>query len=344
MGCTGINLMTKNKEVFWGRTQEFELNFDYAGVKIPRNWNYDSMYTPYKTKYAVMGIAWAENDVRKYPVLLDGINENGLVGGSFYFDNFYKYKPADEIKKEGKIPLRGEEVGTWILTNYKDVDDIVENLNKDIAVTSEPGPMTGRSMPQHTIFQDESGKCVVVEPTREDGFDIYENPIGVFTNAPDFKWHLTNLKTHLERSSYRKYKYTIEEPIERFKEDEFTNGLMGVSSDFKPESRFLRAAYNKLLSVEVDRENALIQLIHLLATVDNPIGSLRIYNDDKLIMPWTQFALYHDVSEKILYIHFYENRTLQKLKFDDNDYDKDDIEYFRFHKDEVIVDMIKDNN
>src|SRR5699024_3733276 len=156
-------------------------------------------------------------------------------------------KPADEIKKDGKIPLRGEEVATWILTNYKDVDDIVENLNKDIAVTSEPGPMTGRSMPQHSIFQDESDTCIVVEPTREDDFDTYENSILVFTNSPDFKWHLTNLKTHLERSSYIKYKHSIEEPIERFKEDEFTSGLMEVPSDFKPESRFLRAAYNKLL-------------------------------------------------------------------------------------------------
>src|SRR5699024_9677454 len=325
MGCSGIKLITKQNEVFWGRTQDFELNFDYSGVKITRKWDYNSMFTPFKTKYAVMGIAWAENDVKQFPVLLDGVNEHGLTGGSFYFGNFCKYKPADTIKENGKIPLRGEEIATWILTNYKDVDDIIENLNRDIDVTSEEGPMMGKSMPQHSMFQDESGRSIVVEPTKEDGFDIYENQIGVFTNAPDFKWHLSNLKTHLERSSYRKYNYSIDEPIKRFQEEEFTSGLSAISSDFKPESRFLRAAYNKLLSIEVEREKAMLQLIHLIGTVNNPIGSLRLYDDNnKLIMPWTQFSLYHDISERTLYIHFYENRTLQKLKLYDTDYNKKD--------------------
>lgn len=56
--------MTNQKEVFLGRTQDFELRFEYAGMKIPRNWDYNSTFTPFQTECAVMGIAWVE-DVKK---------------------------------------------------------------------------------------------------------------------------------------------------------------------------------------------------------------------------------------------------------------------------------------
>ncbi|GMA47998.1 linear amide C-N hydrolase [Tetragenococcus muriaticus] len=340
MSCTAIQLVTDKNEIFWGRTQDFERYFEYSGVKIPRNWNYNSLFTPIKTKYAVMGIVWAEENVKQYPVVLDGINEKGLVGGSFYFDYFYDYRPAKEIRNSGKTPLRGEELATWILINYKDCEDIVSNLNNDIGVTSEKGPMMGISVPQHVVFQDKTGRSVVIEPSKPNGFDIYENKVGVFTNQPKFDWHVSNLKAHLERSSNRKFDYSINEEIEPFKMEEFTTGLLGVPSDFKPESRFLRAAYHKLHSIEVTRENALHQLIHLLGTVNNPRGSLRIsVGRGGVDLPWTQYSSFYDVTNKYLYVYFYGNRTLQRLSFKESDYSKSDIEYFAFRENEVVIDI-----
>ncbi|MDS9472612.1 linear amide C-N hydrolase [Sporosarcina pasteurii] len=338
--CTGIKLMTDENEVFWGRTQDFDQDFDYAGITIPRNWDYHSTFTPFRTKYAVMGIVWAEHDVEENPVVLDGMNEHGLCGGSFYFDHFYKYVPAAEVEASGKIGLRGEEVVTWILTNYKDLDEIKENLNKDIGVVSEAGPMMGKSVPQHAVFQDKSGRSIVVEPTRENGFDIYENKIGVFTNEPNFDWHVTNLKTHLERSTRRKYTYAMEEPIEPFEIDEFNTGLAGIPSGLSPDARFLRAAYHKLLSVDVTREDALHQLIHLLGAVTNPKGSLRLIKENKFVLPYTQYTSYYDVNKMTLYIRLYENTNLQKLEFNLQDVNHKEVQYYSFRKDEVIVDLL----
>lgn len=344
MSCTAIQLITDKNEVFWGRTQDFEFNFDYSGIKVPRNWVFNSTFTPIKAKYAVMGLAWAEENVKKSPVILDGINEKGLVGGSFYFDHFFKYVPATEIRNSGKTPLRGEELATWILTNYKSCEDIVSHVNNDIGITSEKGPMMDMSVPQHVVFQDETGRSIVVEPSKFNGFNIYENKVGVFTNQPEFDWQVNNLKTHLERSSSRNFRYSMDEKIEPFGMEEFTTGLLGIPSDFKPETRFLRAAYHKLHSVNVTRENALHQLIHLLGTVNNPKGSLRIPNSEGGVnLPWTQYSSFYDVSNKSVYVYFYENRTLQKLTLEPNDYDKRDVNFFTFHENETIVDMINES-
>lgn len=37
--CTGIGLVSQQGHPFWGRTQDFEQHFEYAGVKIPRDMN-----------------------------------------------------------------------------------------------------------------------------------------------------------------------------------------------------------------------------------------------------------------------------------------------------------------
>jgi len=340
MGCTGVKLITKENEVFWGRTQDFELQYDYKVAKIPSNYNFSNMYTPFKSKYTTMGVLWAETNVKKYPVYLDGINEHGLVGGSFYFDNFYNYQSTETILKNKKIPLRGEEVATWILTNYKNVNEIINKLNDDVQVTNAAGPMDNRSMPQHSMFMDSTGRSIVVEPTLDNGFEIFENKIGVFTNAPNFKWHLTNLKIHLEKSSNRKFNYKLNEEIPHFEDYEYTSGLVGIPSDYKPESRFIRAAYNKLLSPEVTRETVLSQMNAIISTVNNPIGSLRIKNEDgEILKPWTQFTVIHDQSEKIMYVHSYNNRTMQKVKLEDEDDTLKTIEFYSFQKDEIIINM-----
>ena len=37
--CTGIGLVSQQGHPFWGRTQDFEQHFEYAGVKIHGDMN-----------------------------------------------------------------------------------------------------------------------------------------------------------------------------------------------------------------------------------------------------------------------------------------------------------------
>ncbi|MCY9807677.1 linear amide C-N hydrolase [Lentilactobacillus senioris] len=328
--CTGIEMISRQGNAFWGRTQDFEQHFEYSGVKIPKGYEFKEAYTPFKSELNVMGIVWA-NDIHKSPVLLDGINDYGICGGSFYFDHFYKYAPTKEIHAQNKVAIRGEELCTWILTHYKSLNDIVNNLEHDVGITNEIGPMMGMSVPQHCVFQDETGREIVIEPSVSNGFRIFENPVGVFTNAPTFDWHLTNLKNWLEKTSLRTYSYKVNEPVNNFSLDELTSGLVGIPSDYKPESRFLRAAYSKLLSIEVDDNEALNQIFQLLTAVNTPKGSLRIHNDDKEnLVAWTQYTSGYDIKNKDLYAFTYDNRNLRILNYGDPTEWGSDIRYFSF--------------
>ena len=329
MACTGIELLSTQGNPYWARTQDFEQHFEYSGVKIPKGYAFKSTFTPFTTQTNVMGIVWAK-DIHQSPVILDGINDFGICGGSFYFDHFYRYTSTEEITKSGKIAIRGEELCTWILTQYKSLDDIKENLNHDIGITNATGPMMGMSVPQHCVFQDETGRSIVVEPSIKNGFKIFENPVGVFTNAPTFDWHLSNLKTWLERTTHRNYNYDLNEPISQIKLDEFTSGLVGIPTDYKPESRFLRAAISKLMSVPVTDSEALNQLFQLLTTVNTPKGSLRIPQDETTIVAWTQYTAGYDIKNKIMYAFTYDNRNLKTLSFDDPAQWNQDISYYSF--------------
>jgi choloylglycine hydrolase len=314
--CTGIEIISNQGNPFWGRTQDFEQHFEYAGIKIPVGTHIDSTYTPFITRCAVMGIVWAEN-VHENPVVLDGINEHGICGGSFYFDHFYRYASKETVDRSGKVALRGEELVTWILTHYRSLDEIRKNLNRDIGIVDEPGPMMGMSVPQHGVFQDRTGRCIVVEPSVENGFRIFDNPVGIFTNAPGFDWQLANLKTHLERSTQRSYTYRPGEPIDLIKPDEHCSGLVGIPSDYKPESRFLRASYVKLLSTPVNDDDAVNEIFQLLNTVTNPKGALRIASKGKTIIPWTQYTSAYDIRSRTLYAHTYDNHDVYEMNFGD---------------------------
>ena len=37
--------------------------------------------------------------------------------------------------------------------------------------------------------------------TDEKGLDVWDNPVGVLTNSPDFNWHLTNLRNYMNAST-----------------------------------------------------------------------------------------------------------------------------------------------
>ncbi len=329
MACTGIELISKQGNPYWGRTQDFEQHFEYSGVKIPKGYHFSSMYSPFVTRQAVMGIMWAK-DLHKSPVLLDGINESGICGGSFYFDHFYRYVSTEEIKASGKIPIWGEEICSWILTHYSSLDEIKERLNQDVGVTNDPGPMMGMSVPQHCVFIDETGRSIVVEPSIPNGFQIYENKLGVFTNAPKFDWHINNVKLWLERTTNRTYDYDLSETIKPIELGEVTSGMVGIPADYKPESRFLHAAFAKLLSPLTDDRETLNQIFQLLTPENTPKGSLRINNNGETIYAWTQYTAGYDIKQKRLLAFTYDNRNLREMDWGNSADWENQLSFFSF--------------
>ena len=86
--------------------------------------------------------------------------------------------------------------------------------------------MMNMSVPQHVVLHDETGRSIVIEPSVENNFKFYDNPLGVFTNAPTFDFHLNNLKTWLERATGRHYSFDNNEKINQIKFNETNSGSL----------------------------------------------------------------------------------------------------------------------
>lgn len=78
--CTGINFSSLEKNQYLGRTQEYNINFDYIGIQIPRNLNIKESITEWKTLYSVIGVGIREPNGQAAQTVIDGVNEHGLGG------------------------------------------------------------------------------------------------------------------------------------------------------------------------------------------------------------------------------------------------------------------------
>ncbi|MBO0439224.1 linear amide C-N hydrolase [Candidatus Enterococcus ikei] len=327
--CTGITITSKEGNSYWGRTQEFNVELAYDGAIIPRNYDLAVSLDRFKTRYAVMGVAVGGN-----PLLVDGVNEKGLMGGSFYFGNYNRYIEAEQIRAMDKLPLAGAEFVTYALTNYATVEELKERVNQDTAIAIVDNFF---GIPQHYVFQDESGCSVVVEPSVDGEYEIYDNPVGVFTNSPKFDWHLTNLQNYVGLSDQIAPDIQLED-LHVFSNGK-GSGLRGIPGDFTPQSRFVRATYLKHFSESVSDDLAVEQIFHILNSFDIPKGVVKVSNDKDI--QYTQYTSAYDSKEKVMYIHLYENRMIQRLALSEGVLDSSAPQYFDLKKEQHYYSITK---
>ncbi len=136
----------------------------------------------------------------------------------------------------------------------------------------------------HWLLADKS-KCVTVELV-SDGLKIYDNPVGVLANNPTFDMHMFNLNNYIGLSA--------EQPQNTFSDklnlQLYTKGLgaMGLPGDLSSQSRFVRAAFNKLNSVcGSSEEESVNQFFHILGSVEQPRGANRLENGKNEITVYT---------------------------------------------------------
>lgn len=331
MMCTGIKISSLADNTYWGRTQEFNIILNYSGLLIPRSYENNHALTHYRSKYAALGVA-----CNGMPLLIDGVNEKGLAGGSFYFANYNQYAKQEMIKKEGKLALCGEEFVTYALLNYASVAELKELVNKDTAIADATG-LFGDSLPQHYVFQDTTGASVVVEPSVAGRYEVYDNPIGIFTNNPKFDWHLVNLQNYIRLDdqvpiNIQMDAFTILSPGKGI-------GLFGIPGDYSPPSRFIRAAYLKHFANPVSDDKAIELIFHLLDSFDIAKGVVKIKGADNV--QYTQYTSAYDLNERTLYIHLYDNRMIQTVKLDPTLLENDKLQFYQLVETQQYHQMLK---
>lgn len=320
--CTGIRLIADNGAAVYARTLEFGQNIESKIIIIPRNYAFTgtapsgkSEGLSWKSRYAVVGANAL--DVNH---LVDGVNEKGLAGGLFYFPHFAEYQAVTH--ENYKHALAPWELMTWILTNFTDVDETKKAVTT-IFVGNTIFSAWGFVPPVHAIIHDATGKSLVIEYVKGT-IHLYDNPLGVITNAPGFDWHTINLSNYLnltptDITNVKLKNYAVTSLGQG-------SGMLGLPGDFTPPSRFIRAvAFSQSIIIGKHEDNALDAAFHLLNLFNIPRGIIRHQENGKELYDYTQWTSACDLRNKRYYFHTYENPQIQVVDLMKQDLDAQEI-------------------
>lgn len=293
--CTAISFKTKDH--YFGRTLDLEYSYDEQVVFTPRNY-------PFRFRseqglgrhHAMIGMAYVQDG---YPLYYDATNEKGLSMAGLNFQD-YAYFPS---QKSDYCNIAAFELIPWILgqcTSAGEARHLLEKTN----ITGIDYSLKLGTAPLHWMISDRE-QSIVVESTKE-GLRCFDNPVGVLTNNPPFKYQMFNLSNYVNLTS--------EVPANRFSKDisieTYSKGMgaFGMPGDWSSASRFVRAAFTKANSVCADsEEESVSQFFHILGSVEQTRGCLRLEEGKCQITVYTSCC---NTDKGIYYYTTYENRQI----------------------------------
>jgi choloylglycine hydrolase len=337
--CTVFRLKANDGSIMVGRSMEFAVDLKYDAIAVPRNKAYVS-FAPdgkeglsWKTSYGYVGIASFGMEFG----LSDGMNEKGLAVGLLWFESDMKWQ--DVAPGEMKQALAQGMVGDWILGNFATVEDVKREI-RNVKVFNYTDPKTKISPTIHFIVYDAKGGCIVIE--YEDGkCNIYDNPLGIMTNAPRFPWQLTNLRQYVGMTSEKPEPYQMSGLT--FPATGHGSGMFGLPGDLTPPSRFVRLAIlTRFSDMQPDAERTLNLAQHIINTFDIPFGLVTDTMPDKMtiLKESTQWVTFRDLTKRIVYFKTYDNQNLRKIDLNKLDFSEGKVKRIpMFGASEIIVDV-----
>ncbi|SMB90203.1 choloylglycine hydrolase [Desulfonispora thiosulfatigenes DSM 11270] len=267
--CTSITLQTQQRETFFGRTMDFSYDIQPEIYIIPNDyiWNNSlNMRQQFRDYYSFIGIGQELDGILAF---FDGVNEKGFAAAALYFPGYVQYDV--NLSYPTSVPVASFDFLHYILGRCSSINDLKKVLN-NISIVGMTDPVTNTVAPLHWIVTDKSGKCVVIELT-DRGLELFDNPLGVMTNSPDFKWHMTNLRNYMETSPEQ----TEEAIWENIRLTPFGQGggSAALPGGYTSPERFVRTAYLKThLPTPKNRAEAIMSCFHVMESVSIPRGAV----------------------------------------------------------------------
>lgn len=265
--CTAITLQSRGAGMFFGRTMDFSFDIEPSVYLIRPNyvWNSDPNSNPITDYYGFIAIG---QEIEGLLAFFDGVNERGFAAAALYFAGYAQYNTAAE---HGREPIASFDFLHYILGQCGSVEDL-ERLIGQVSIIGAADPVTRTIAPLHWIAADKSGKCVVVEQT-EQGLRLFQNPIGVLANSPDFPWHLTNLRNYMNASPEQKEAVQWGKiPLSPFGQGAGTSPLPG---GYTSPERFARTSYLKThIVVPKSQTETVVSCFHIMESVSIPKGAV----------------------------------------------------------------------
>ena len=306
--CTDFAFKAKDGTVVNGRSMEFPIDLKSQIMIVPRGTLFTTevnAVTPgisWETTYAFVGV----NAFGLKNCYVDGFNEKGLaVGGLMYTGAQYQ---APEAGKS--LPLDG--LGAWLLGNFATVDEVKAALPSVAICPSVVKKLAGMGL--HLSCHDAGGKNLVVEFI--DGkVNVYDNPIGVLTNRPDFPWQMDNLRNYVNLKSLDVDSCSINGVT--IEATGVGSGMHGLPGDWTPPSRFVRTAYCLDAALKPKNSKEAVNLAeHLLNMIDIPKGAIKEptkYSPLVYEYGYAQWAVIKDLANKVLHYRTYDNTAWKSV-------------------------------
>ena len=300
--CTDFRLISNDNKVMVTRTMEFALPLDSHVRSSPqgREFKYGLNWTS-KLGYVYM-------DALGQDMAVDGMNEAGLSFEFLYLPGETEYQKAPAGAEVQSLPYI--HLGDWVLSNFKTVDEVVEALKSIYVVEYTDASLDNRLFPLHASIFERSGKGIVVEFVGGK-VNIHEH-IGVFTNAPTYEWHVTNLRNYISMSPYSPAPIIANGVA--YAATGQGQGMLGLPGDSSPPSRFVKIAVMAKTAVTPANAKELLQTsTHIINTVDIPLGSIRAKVDGKDQLELTQWTVFKNLTDNVLYYRSYADSTLRSV-------------------------------
>ena len=315
--CTGITLKSQDGSTVVARTIEWggsDLNSRYAIV--PRGYT-QSSYVPggkkdgmaFTARYGFVGLS-----VEQEEFVTEGLNEEGLSAGLFYFPGYGRYEDYSEADKAASIA--DLQLVSWILGAFKTVDEVKDGLKDVHVVAIDP-----RASTAHWRVADPSGRQIVIEIV--DGkVNVYDNPLGVLTNSPGFEWQMTNLNNYVNL-----YPGTAKpQTLRGVKIASFGagSGFLGIPGDVTPPSRFVRAAwYQATAPALATADKTVRQCFQILNNFDIPVGIETAEGETAVDIPSaTQWTSATDMAGRKIYYRTMHDSAIRMIDLGKIDFAK----------------------
>lgn len=327
-GCSAVQWETQDGRVLWARNMDFNrmaqgsaptylpAGTEYAVCAVEKN---GTLMPEMRQRAAYAALGTGLMLAQGIPVLYEGINEKGLMGGQLYYREFACYEGKG---REGAslCPVQPPFLVYHLLAQCAGVEEVVQQLEQGIALL--PLPLLGAVPPLHWSFCDRTGECIAVEPDAG-GLRIYRNTVGVLTNSPSYSWHRLNL---LNYAGLRDLDYDAVQLCGDSIPQCFSgSGMQGLPGDFSSPSRFVRLAMLKKCAVPGENEvDGAAKLFHLMQSAAFPLGAVRVSEPghvterDEGVVPfdYTLYTVVLCAQSLRCYWTSYENQRVQYLELE----------------------------
>jgi penicillin V acylase-like amidase (Ntn superfamily) len=271
--CTAMMMQDAKGNAYEARTMEWSgvlpeaLHYLPVGSMIQSQTPDGKQGMTFKTKYGFMGVSLKHMTPNaKQPGIAEGANDQGLSLSL----NAFLGSEAPAVDSDPSKVLSLLDFGAWALGNFQNVAQVKQALaNKEVSVWLPPlAILGGMKAPFHYAIFDKTGAGIVVEFT-EGKLNVYDNPVGVMTNIPEFPWHLKNLNNYAQLSNVDRNSGTFGSL--KVNSPDGGNALAGIPFTQISSGRFVKAAFftNYVRKAKTPAE-AIQTLSHVINNFDRP--------------------------------------------------------------------------